>query len=376
MALTLRQLNRATLARQLLLERARLPVTDAVRRIVAVQAQEPASPYLAMWNRTDFDPADLDGAFTDGEIVKATLMRITLHGVHVTDYTAFHEAMVANLRASRVNDRRFTSTGLTAADADALVEPLVSLTTNPRTVDEIEGGFEELLGAPPHPRIWWALRTFAPIIHSPVGGPWSFRGSRTFAAGPSVPPRPDPDTALRHLFHRYLDGFGPASAKDFSQFSLQKMSDIRRVLPVLEPDLVEFEGPNGERLFDHPDAVRPRADTPAPARLMAMWDSILLAHHDRSRVIPPGYRKLVIRSNGDVLPTLLVDGFVAGVWRVVDDGVEATAFHELSDDAWDGLDNEARRLIRFIADRDPQVYRRYQRWWDRLPAGDVRVLGG
>jgi len=109
---------------------------------------------------------------------------------------------------------------------------------------------------------------------------------------------------------------------------------------------------------------------------MAMWDSILLAYKDRGRVIPEDYRKLVIRSNGDVLPTLLVDGYVAGVWRPADGGIEATAFHELSDGAWSGLAGEAAALVAFLADRQPDVYRRYARWWETLPYAERRLLSG
>src|SRR6202012_4990068 len=107
-------------------------------------------------------------------------------------------------------------------------------------------------------------------------------------------------------------------------------------------------------------------DIPAPPRLLPMWESSLLAHSDRSRIIPPDYLKLVIRTNGDVLPTLLVDGYVAGVWRPVNGGIEATAFGKLPKIAWDELADEARRLIAFLADRDPNVYRRYARWWQTL----------
>jgi hypothetical protein len=93
-------------------------------------------------------------------------------------------------------------------------------------------------------------------------------------------------------------------------------------------------------------------------------------------IIPEAYRKLVTRVNGDVLPSLLVDGQVAGVWRPVDGGIETTAFHPLADDAWAGLDAEARRLVSFLADRDPAVYRRFGRWWAELPGAEIRVLGG
>jgi hypothetical protein len=107
-----------------------------------------------------------------------------------------------------------------------------------------------------------------------------------------------------------------------------------------------------------------------------MWDSVLLAYADRSRVIPPDYRRLFIHQNGDVLPTLLVDGYVAGVWRPAEGGIEATAFHRLSKEAWRGLEEEASALIAFLADRDPTVYRRYAHWWAKLPSAEVRLLPG
>ena len=107
-----------------------------------------------------------------------------------------------------------------------------------------------------------------------------------------------------------------------------------------------------------------------------MWDSVLLAYADRSRVIPPDYRRLVIHQNGDVLPTLLVDGYVAGVWRAVEGGIEATAFHALSADAWKGLAAEATALVTFLAGRDLAVYRRYNHWWAKLPSAERRVLPG
>jgi hypothetical protein len=109
---------------------------------------------------------------------------------------------------------------------------------------------------------------------------------------------------------------------------------------------------------------------------MAMWDSVLLAYADRSRVIPPAYRALVIRRNGDVLPTLLVDGHVAGVWRPAGGGIEATAFRELPERAWQELAEEARALVSFLAARDPAVYRRFAHWWKELPAAEVRILPG
>src|ERR671914_74383 len=220
MRLTARRLNRATLGRQLLLGRARLGVTDAVRRLGALQAQEAASPYLALWNRlAGFDPAELDAAFADRSVVKATLLRLTQHAVHAEDYPAFHTAMMPSLRASRLHDRRFTSSGLTIADADALLPHLLEFAAQPRVKAEVEDLLEARLGDR-NPRAWWALRTFAPLWHAPTGGPWSFGPRSSFVAAPVQLPPEDQDASIQCLLRRYLEAFGPATAADFAQFTL------------------------------------------------------------------------------------------------------------------------------------------------------------
>jgi len=376
MNLTARQLNRATLGRQMLLRREPLGVADAVRRIVALQAQEAASPYLALWNRLSaFDPASLDAAFADRAVVKAPLMRITLHAVHAEDYRAFHDAMLSSLRASRLFDRRFTGSGLSVAEADAIVPHLLEFAARPRTKVEIEGMLEARLGES-RPRLWWALRTFAPLHHAPTGGPWSFGARQAFVAARTAPGPGSQDDPIQRLLLRYLEAFGPASVADFAQFTMLRRPVIQQALAALVGQVEALEGPDGTTLFDVPGALLPPEDTPAPPRLMPMWDSILLAYADRSRVIPPDYRRLIIQQNGDVLPTLLVDGYAAGVWRPVEGGIEATAFHRLSDEEWTGLAAEARALVAFLADREPTVYRRYAHWWTKLPSAEVRLLPG
>ena len=150
---------------------------------------------------------------------------------------------------------------------------------------------------------------------------------------------------------------------------------IRAAIEALGDEVVRVEGPAKEPLYDIAGGPLPAEDTPAPPRLLGMWEETLLAYDDRSRIVPDAYRKIVTRVNGDVLPTLLVDGYVAGVWRPVEDGIEATAFGSLDEDAWAGLDAEARSLRAFLADREPLVYRRYGHWWSKLPEGTVRILG-
>jgi hypothetical protein len=373
--LSARGLNRATLARQLLLRRERLPVKEAVRRVVALQAQEPASPYIALWDRlVDFDPAELDSAFAEQEVVKASLLRITLHAVAATDYPAFHEVMQRTLRAARLDDQRFTREGVSVAEVEALLPDLLEFTATPRTNRDVERWMEARFGAP-KPRVWWALRHFGPFVHAGTGGPWTFGPRPTYVRAREEARPGDVQASARRLVRRFLEGFGPASAQDIAQFSTIYRPPIQEALRSMDGELERCEGPDGSSLYDVPGGVLPPEDTPAPPRLMAMWDSALLAYADRDRLIPADYRKVVIRRNGDVLPTLLVDGCVAGVWRPFDGGIEATAFHRLDDDAWAGLDAEARALLPLLAERDPTVYGRYGRWWASLPAVEVRVLG-
>ena len=184
MTLTARRLNRATLARQLLLRREPLDVVDAVHRIVAVQGQEPASMYVALWNRvTDFDPADLDRAFIDRTIVKATVVRITIHAVDARDYPAFHEAMQPSLRSSRLYDTRFTVAGVSIGETDALLPDLLAFADRPRTGAELEAWLDDRLAPRPGKPVGWAIRTFAPLHHVPTGGPWSFGRPRLVRGG-------------------------------------------------------------------------------------------------------------------------------------------------------------------------------------------------
>lgn len=375
MPLTERQLNRATLDRQLLLERRAVDVVEGVHRVVALQAQEPASPYIALWNRlAGFDPMELGAAFAGGSIVKSSLVRITLHAVTAGDYPRFHAAMVSSLRASRLHDGRYRETGLAIADADGLLLHVLDFARTPRSKAEIEALITERLGAP-QPRMWWAYRTFAPLHHVPAGPPWSFSLRSRFRAAPSTLPAEERAAATRHLVRRYLEGFGPASVVDVAQFTILRRPVVREALAALGEDIVRLEGPDGAELYDIAGASIPGGDELAPPRLLPMWDSVLLAYADRSRVIPPDYRRRVIHQNGDTLPTLLVDGRVAGVWRLLDGAIEASAFRALTKADWIGLESEAAALTGFLLARDPKVYSRYHRWWSKLEAAEVRVFG-
>ncbi|MFM9584384.1 winged helix DNA-binding domain-containing protein [Streptomyces caniscabiei] len=372
--LTTQALNRATLARQLLLARERLDVTEAIRRVVALQAQHPASPYIALWNRlSPFDPTTLDTALTDHRLVRATLMRITVHTVHADDYTPFREAMEPTLRGSRLGDPRFRASGLTAADADTFLPHLLTYAeAGPRTAAELRTWLEDHLGptATPDTGAHRMLRHYAPLWHAPTGGPWSFDTRQSYVAASPRPSLTDPEAVaegLRTLIRRYLEGFGPATIADMAQFALVQQRRIRTALATMTEELETLRATDtGQTLYDIPGAPRPPEDTPAPPRLLPMWDSTLLAYADRSRLLPPDYRTYVTRMNGDVLPTLLVDGKVAGIWRPLADTIEATAFHPLPTTTWEALAQEATTLRAFLTTRsDLTPYRRHDHWWTK-----------
>jgi hypothetical protein len=377
MQLTADQLNRALLDRQSLLQRRPGDVVAAVRSAVAVQAQSPASPYIGLWNRVaDFDPADLDAAFTSYDLVRGNPIRMTLHAVAADEYRPFREATEPSLYAAKLGGR-IAESGVAPAEAAAHAADILDYTAEIRTARECETRLAERLDPETAKAVWPGIRQYAPLLRVPLGGPWAFNEKVAYRAAPDRPALGDrdaADTALQGLVLRYLSGFGPGSVADVAQFAMVQRGRVKHAVKALGERLQQYEGPAGEVLYDLPDASIPDPGTPAPPRLMAMWDNVFLAHHDRARTIPPDLRTTLIRNNGDVLPMILVDGRAAGVWRTGPQGIEATAYRPLTDDDWAGLAAEAARLTAFLADRDPDVYSRYHHWWKRLPAGETVTL--
>lgn len=381
--LTTLDCNRATLARQLLLERAELSVVDAVGQVMALQAQEPASVHLALWARVDgLTAGEVDRALAAAELVRTTLMRGTIHVVRGADHGTLHRAMTPTLRAQRLNDRRFRDTDLSKAAADEALTALLAWADAPRTNADAEAWLAER--GIEDPMVWWAMRSYGPLLravdHDAV---WSFSAStatyRAVPGGPAVHvPDEVADEALAVLVERHLAAFGPATVGDISRFAMVPKRRLQPVVASLTDRLVQHETEDGRVLLDVPGALLPGADTSAPPRLLPMWDSVLFAHEDRTWLIDDDVRALVIRRNGDTLPTVLVDGRVVGVWRPAPDGegVEVTTFRPVHDEAWAGLAAEAASLLAFLGDRDPKLYARYRRWWDRLPDDVERVTLG
>jgi Winged helix DNA-binding domain len=368
--LTAAELSRATLARQLLLERVRLDPVSAVERLVALQAQEPASPHLALLARLDgFEAADLNAAFHDRLVVKGTLLRVTLHVVSARDYAQFWPAVGPSLRQWRA--RLLSQVGL-GPEVQAIAAQAATFASEPRSGAELRDHLPALVGAAGpagQTDSWWALRPQLPFVMAPEAPPWSFGRRPRFVSAPSwlgtdLAPS---GTGLEHLVQRYLAGFGPAGVADIHQFTRVSTTAIRAALEPLLPNLRMFRDEDGRRLYDVPDGALPHGDTPAPVRFLPMWDSLLLAYHDRSRVIPERYRREVIRRNGDFMASFTIDGRVAGLWRadLVDGRSKVTwlAFEPLAAAVEAEVADEGARLERFIEPLEPAVYSRYANTW-------------
>ncbi|MBA3365275.1 MAG: winged helix DNA-binding domain-containing protein [Actinobacteria bacterium] len=354
-------MNRALLARQLLLERRKLPAREAIERIGALQAQWPSSPYVALWSRLrDFDQGQLVRALERREVVKATLMRATLHIVSSADYLGFgglmHDAHKAALRA------RLASVGISASHVEETAQIVgAAAAQRPQSRPELlrlvgEGPLRSDDARPW--TIWHALQATAGLVHAPASAHWRATPGRTsfVAARAWFGQQPARDEgAARRLVCRYLTAFGPASQADLTSWSGLPVALLRPALEGLQPELRMFHDETGRRLFDLARRPLPPADTPSPVRFLPQWDSALLAYAppERARILPEHLRKTVIRPNGDVLPSFLVDGFVAGLWRVEQTSSKAAIvlepFEPLSSDTRRELEDEGARLVRFVA---------------------------
>lgn len=366
--LSQRRLNRATLARQLLLEPADIGVVDAIGRIAGLQAQEPASPYIGLWSRlAGFGPAQLDAAIAARDVVKGTLMRVTLHLVTAADYRAFWPAVRPGLEQQRRQQRLEPPSGRSMA---ALVKRVTAFASEPRSLTELREHIGEVDGLPADELVWW-LRRRMPLAHAHTGDPWSFGRRPLLAHADAWLPAgtwADDAAAVEYLVRHYLAAFGPASLADISQWSGLTVAWLRPGVEAIEAagELRRYRSEAGRQLVDLGGAPLPDEDVPAPARLLPMWDSTVLAFADRTRIVSDADRARIIARNGDTLPLILVDGVVAGRWWAVTERertrIELEPFRRLTAKDRRALEAIGDRLARFVEPHEPRVYARYQRW--------------
>ncbi|GHO77687.1 hypothetical protein KSD_54580 [Ktedonobacter sp. SOSP1-85] len=313
--LTLRELNRATLARQLLLERASITPLAAIRQVAGLQGQLANPPYMGLWSRLRaFQREDLTNLLERREVVRTSMMRRTLHLTTTEDYVNFRPAL-ATLHARQLESffGQPLASGLTRERL--LAEMQGFLREKPRTNVELRTRLAELVPQMDE-RLLYAVRAALSLIQVFPGGAWGVGGSPAYAEaqawlGRSFVP---PAEGLRVLIRSYLAAFGPASTKDLQIWS--GLSHLQSAVEILRPELTTFRDEQGRELFDLPGALLPSRHTPTPVRFIPDFDNLILAYNDRQRIIPEHYRSYVTPGRSLVLPTFLVDGFVSGIWYI------------------------------------------------------------
>ena len=350
--LTLRELNRATLARQMLLQRENSSPLEAVDRLVALQAQVTSPPYVGLWTRLhDFGREDLTRLMLERQVVRATLMRATLQLMTADDYLLLRPALQPALTRSM---RSIAGKRLEGLDLDRLIGTARGFfEAEPRTFADLRPLLSELEPDRDPSALAYAVRTMLPLVQVPSGGVWGYSGKAPF----TTPERwlgqpPSGSEEGRDLILKYLAAFGPATVRDIQTWSGR--TQLKQPVEEMRPELLTFRDESGNELFDLPDAPLPPADIPAPPRFVPDYDNLVLSHVERGRVLPDEHRKRIFLSAARVRATFLIDGFVRGAWKIEKDRKTATLqiepFESLSREDRETLRDEGERLVRFVAE--------------------------
>ena len=346
--LSTRELNRALLARQLLLERARLSPARTLERVGGLQTQYAPTGYIGLWSRLNgFRREALTRALEQRRVVQATLMRVTIHLVSAADYPLMAEGLRQGRRAWWMSVQRHQVDGLDLGEVAAVLRE--ALKDGPRRQKELT----EVLKAKgfPLPAAWSAAGLWLDLIRVPPSGTWSNRRADLYALADDELGRSKATEAagLELLVKRYFGGFGPASVKDLAGWAGLPVATLRPVVERLS--MRRFQDEHGGELLDLPRQPLPDADTPAPPRFLSTWEAALLVHARRTLIIPEDYRPLVFNTKTPhSVPTFLVDGAVAGAWRYEKGKVRVEPFAPLPRPVRREVEDEATALAAFHAD--------------------------
>jgi hypothetical protein len=355
--LTRRELNRATLARQMLLAREKITALRAIERLVGVQAQLARPPFIGLWTRLKtFEREDLIRLVQSRKVVRATLMRGTLHLMSAQDYAKLRAPLQPALSAGMQSILRDRGQDL---DIDRLVaEGRQYFDEKPRTFDELRDHLRKRFPKGDERAMGYAIRMHLPLIQVPTDAEWGYPGAADFAVAESWLGEPIGGDASPHaLILRYLAAFGPATVSDAQTWS--GLHSLKLPFEELRPKLKTFRDERGRELFDLPKAPHPAEDTPAPVRFLPEYDNLILSHDDRTRFVAKEHRSAVFLPALRVISTFLVDGFVAGTWKIERKKDKATLmlmpFAALPRKVRDELSDEGDRLVRFV-ERDAQKF--------------------
>lgn len=342
--LTPRALNRATLARQYLLERVAVPAIDAIEHLAGMQSQAPLAPYVGLWSRLrDFAPGELSALTGQRQVVRLHLMRNTVHLVSARDSLQWH-TLFSPLHAARFSGH--FGSAVTGVDLDALLRQARQLLEEePRTSRQLGGLLARRWPDTAPDALAYAAVHHIPLCQVPPRGIWGETGPAAWAPLESwlgTPLRPAP---VDGLVLRYLGAFGPATVADMQRWSgLTRLREVAERLP-----LRTFRGEAGEVLYDLPGAPRPDTDVPAPPRFLPGYDNLLLSYEDRTRLISDKRPVPLPPGNGAAVGTFLTDGRWRGTWHIRAHSLTIQPFTTLSDTDGEALLAEAERLNSFIA---------------------------
>ena len=354
--LTLRELNRAMLARQMLLAREKVGVVPAIERLAALQAQWAPSPYIALWSRlVNFDRSALWSAIEQARVVRARLMRGTLHLVSARDFYAYAVA-TQDLQRGAWNRLQIGR----GVDPKEIARLAMTFARQPRAKEEVMAHLTErvgTLGDQFNWLIWRFVSAHADLVSAPPGGRYDYGSTdvpyvaaRHWIKGGA---RPSEDAAIEVLIRRALAAFGPVTLADIAQFAGQVPARIRPVLERLAPKLATFADEQKRVLYDLPRAPRPGADTHAPIRFLPRYDEALIAYKHRDRIIASRHRPAIYSNNAIIEAVLLVDGAVEGIWgleRTKSDAIlRVKPFAKLAPKHRAEAAAEGERLARFMA---------------------------
>ncbi len=350
--LTDRELGRATLGRQLLLERAPLPAAEAIERLVGLQAQAPLAPYVGLWSRlVGFRAAELTGLLESRAAVRGSFMRATVHLMTARDALAVRPVVQSVLERAFHSQFGKLIAGLDLPAVSARAAALVA--EQPLTRVRLGDALAERWPDAGASTLSYAASYLVPLVQVPPRGLWGRSGPAVLTTLESWLDRPlDPDPAPDGLVRRYLAAFGPASVRDVAVWS--GLAGMREVVDRLRPGLRVFRSAAGTELLDVPDGPLPGADVPAPPRFLPEYDNVLLSHADRSRVIAGRRRVPLPPGNGAVVGTLLVDGVWSATWRTVEPAtLVVEPFRRLTARDADEVTAEGLRLLAFTRPDGP-----------------------
>jgi hypothetical protein len=336
--LTARELNRALLARQMLLERAKTPIPKALERMGGLQAQYAPSMYIGLWSRVEGLERDaVTRALQSRSIVQGSMMRATIHLVSKRDYWPFVVGIRRGLREWWLRTHgRDTSRREVAANDRKVRRALRGKTLSRAELEEVIG------------RRWGNAGVFVDLVRAPPSGTWERRRADLYALAEEWvgPEDSTEEEGVEHLVRRYLQGFGPARPTEIAGWASLDVSTTRRALERLE--LRRFQDEQGKELVDLPRLPLPDAGTPAPVRFLPVWDATLLVHARRTQILPERYRPRIFNTKTpSSANTFIVDGQVAGTWRYEQGRVRITPFGTLSRVVRKELNEEAERLAAF-----------------------------